>query len=475
MSFVFFDTETTGLRKGFDQILHFAAIRVDHELNELDRFEARSRLMPHVVPHPSALKTNGLSIKQLTDKTLPSHYEMVRSIRQKLLSWPPAIYVGYNSIRFDEEMLRHALFQTLHPAYLTSSHNNCRADALGLVMAAAAATPSCLSIPSGPEGRPTFKLDLIAPANGISHGKAHDAMADVMATLQLCRFLREPASDLWQRFVRFSKKSSVADFVDSENGFFLSEFHRNEARHWPVVCIGTDPDQPNGRLCLRLDSDAERFAALPDVELGIELHRQPSPVRRLRINAAPTLTSFDDAPVTMIGEHDLSRYEAGAGRIKGDPDFRNRLIRLYVETRTPFAPPKHIEHRLYEGFPGYEDEMRMASFHDADWPEALSIVESFDDIRLRAFGRRLIYFERRSILPEPIRLEIDRDLAHRLTNDNDDDILSLGRALQETDRMLVAGEALDDPNINEFRTYLVDRIKRVENFRSLGAEPKGRI
>jgi len=41
----------------------------------------------------------------------------------------PWIFVGYNSIRFDEEMLRHALFRTLHPAYLTRSHGNCRADA----------------------------------------------------------------------------------------------------------------------------------------------------------------------------------------------------------------------------------------------------------------------------------------------------------------------------------------------------------
>ena len=67
MGFVFFDTETTGLRHGFDQIVHFAAIRTDNDLNEVDRFEARSRLLPHVVPHPSALLTNGLPIERLTD------------------------------------------------------------------------------------------------------------------------------------------------------------------------------------------------------------------------------------------------------------------------------------------------------------------------------------------------------------------------------------------------------------------------
>jgi exodeoxyribonuclease-1 len=83
-----------------------------------------------VVPHPSALRTNGLPIARLVDEGLPSHYEMVLAIRRKLLSWSPSIFVGYNSIRFDEEMLRQALFQTLQPAYLTSNHGNCRADVL---------------------------------------------------------------------------------------------------------------------------------------------------------------------------------------------------------------------------------------------------------------------------------------------------------------------------------------------------------
>jgi len=119
MSFVFFDTETTGLKCGFDQIVHFAAVRTDADLNEVARFEIRSRLLPHVLPHPSALLTNGLAIKQLADASLPSHFTMVGEIQRTLLAWSPAIFVGFNSIRFDEEMLRHALFQCLYPAYLT--------------------------------------------------------------------------------------------------------------------------------------------------------------------------------------------------------------------------------------------------------------------------------------------------------------------------------------------------------------------
>ena len=43
MSFVFYDTETTGTNTAFDQILQFGAVKTNHELSELDRFEIRCR------------------------------------------------------------------------------------------------------------------------------------------------------------------------------------------------------------------------------------------------------------------------------------------------------------------------------------------------------------------------------------------------------------------------------------------------
>lgn len=89
--FVFFDTETTGLRPGWDQIVHFAAIRTDADLNEIERFETRCRLQPYVVPHPMALLTNGLSIASLCDQDLPSHHQMVCDIGRCLAAWSPAI------------------------------------------------------------------------------------------------------------------------------------------------------------------------------------------------------------------------------------------------------------------------------------------------------------------------------------------------------------------------------------------------
>jgi exodeoxyribonuclease-1 len=71
-SFIFYDTETTGTDTAFDQILQFAAIRTDDDLRELERFEIRCRLLPHIVPAVGALIATGVSPRLLTDSALPT-------------------------------------------------------------------------------------------------------------------------------------------------------------------------------------------------------------------------------------------------------------------------------------------------------------------------------------------------------------------------------------------------------------------
>src|ERR1700760_3892055 len=120
MSLVFYDTETTGTSAPFDQILQFAAILTDADFKELDRFEMRCRVQPHIVPAPMAMLVTKVKASQVFNNELPSHYEMWCALQKKLLSWTPATFVGWNSIDFDEHLLRQAFYQSLHPPYLTN-------------------------------------------------------------------------------------------------------------------------------------------------------------------------------------------------------------------------------------------------------------------------------------------------------------------------------------------------------------------
>ena len=60
MAFVFYDTETTGSDTFYDQILQFAAIKTDDSLNEIDRFEIRCCIQPHILPAPGAMIITGV-------------------------------------------------------------------------------------------------------------------------------------------------------------------------------------------------------------------------------------------------------------------------------------------------------------------------------------------------------------------------------------------------------------------------------
>jgi exodeoxyribonuclease I len=168
MAFVFYDTETTGKDTYFDQILQFAAIKTDDDLNPIETFNIRCRLLPYVVPSPGALLATGVSIADLTGAPL-SHFEMMRQVRAKMNDWSRegAVFIGWNSMRFDEGMLRQAYYQSLLPVYQTNTNGNGRADVMRMAQAVSACVPNAIQVPIEGKCKRTFKLELVAEANGI--------------------------------------------------------------------------------------------------------------------------------------------------------------------------------------------------------------------------------------------------------------------------------------------------------------------
>ena len=103
-NFVFYDFETTSSNKQWGQIIEVGAILADDQLNELDRFDARCRLSPGIIPEAMSLIVSNTTPKKLKETNL-SHYEMVKQFVGKLKSWGKVTYIGWNNIEFDQIFL----------------------------------------------------------------------------------------------------------------------------------------------------------------------------------------------------------------------------------------------------------------------------------------------------------------------------------------------------------------------------------
>lgn len=461
MSLIFYDTETTGTETFFDQILQFAAVQTDEELKEIDRIEVRCRLLPNIVPAPGAMRVTGVTVSQLTDASLPSHYEMVRAIRAKLLSWSPGLFIGWNTIDFDEKLIRQALYKTLHNPYLTNRDGNTRSDAMRMVQACSVFAPGAIKIPVDDGGKQVFKLDRVAPPNGFQHDEAHDAMGDVEATLFVCRLLMQNAPEVWSSFMRFSTKAAVADYISEEPVFCVSDFFFGK----PFSCIATAIGQSGTNSAewyiYDLSVDPNSVSGLSDEQLAARLKRSPKPIRRLKSNAAPMICSAEDAPAICKGrEIGLEELERRAEVLRMDDTLRERLISVYQGSKDEFPLSPHVEKQIYDGFIEESDEELMDAFHDAEWPMRNAIVDKFKDERLRAIGRQLIHFERPELLAKGALREHRLTGAKRLLGVCEEvSWLTLPKALDEIGAMLQDTSGAEVEFLREHEKYLRARHK----------------
>lgn len=455
MSFVFYDTETTGISTAFDQILQFGAVHTDENLNVLERFEIRCRLQPHIIMSPGAMLVTGVTIEQASHPDHPSHYEMVRAIREKLVQWSPAIFVGYNSMAFDEELLRQAFYQTLHDPYLTNKQGNTRADAMLLVKGVAQFEPDCLVIPAKSNGRPNFKLDALAPANGFDHQNAHDAMADVEALIHLCKIIADEAPQEWSNFIRFSQKATCADFLGAGDPVLLSEYYSfGGQKHFPVICIGSDMEQPNKHLCFDLSHDPSDFRTLDHAALIQCIKNGPKPLRKTKINAAPSIRDIYDAPAWCLGGLSVDDIEARAQDVLADAEFIARLIAAYEASKEEYPESDHVEERIYGGFASPADSALMEQFHARPWDQRHGLIDQFQDGRFLLLAARLIYAHQPELLPDPRRQQIKDHIRERIFFEGECKWGTIPKALAECDAKLPSAAGSQAVMLYGYRSIL---------------------
>lgn len=454
MTYIFYDTETTGLETEFDQILQFAAIKTDDDFNELESFEMRSQLMPHIVPSPSGLIVTRIPISTLKDKSLPTHYEFIKNIREKLLEWSPAIFIGYNSIPFDEELIRHTFSQTLNPAYLTNTNGNKRADMLKITHATSVYSPNSINIPNNDKGRAFFKLRAIAEANGYNHDNAHEALADVRMTIQIAKLVKEKAPDVWQNMMNVSKKNDVFEIISKQPMFSLTESNYGKMNHYVVTLCGMN--EKIDAIVFDLKYNPDEYTSLSADELLKVINgKVDKPIRSLNANKQPMLMPIELSPIInsmgITTEELMRRVQV----IKDDNLFRTRIQEAFSRKYEDSEEPKHIEQRLYSsGFMSKDDEQLTLKFQNTDWEQKLSIINKIKDSRIREFAYRIIFCEKPNLLPPEIYKKMTDWKRNRLFTTEDVPWMTVPKAIKEIEERLGSVDENDSKYLMEIKEFI---------------------
>ena len=466
MPYVFYDTETTGVSTAFSQILQFAAIKTDDQLNEIDRFQVRCRLLPHIVPSPGALLVTGITPDVLLDESLPSHYEAIQEIRQKLMEWSPAIFIGYNSIGFDEELLRQAFFQTLQPLYLTNTNGNSRSDVMRIAHSVHMYKPNTLAVPIDDRDRETFRLDKLAPINGFEHKDAHEAMADVEATIHVAKLAKNMAPDIWTAMSDATNKNNVVKYVMGEKHFSLSERYFGRMYSWLVTYCGRNPDYDSQLAVFDLEFDPTDYISLSVEELIKVLGRSPKVIRVLAANKLPIMMPTGMAPENVkLKSISEKERDHRADIIQSDRKFQARVGEALLQRFVGKERSPHVELQIYDGFVSWEDQDFLEEFHAAPLGRRLKLLEMLSDPRLGELGHRLLFFENPGQLPARRVSEMNDWLKVRLLNEGPSlPWITIPSALSEVEDLLADKNEANKEFLTEVRGFLEARPKEMGLF-----------
>ena len=461
--FVIYDFETTGRNSNWDQIIQVGAILVDSSFNELDRLDIRSSLKPGLIPEPAALLVNNTSPDMLKKSNF-THYYMINEVLKKFKEWSPAVFMGYNSIDFDEEFLRKTLFKTLHSPYFTQINGNKRVDILGMVRSSAIFFPEILKHNKNEKGNPVLKLDQIAPLNNINH-MAHDALGDVLATNEIAKILNHKAYEIWDAGLKSATKSNVQNIVKRELLFCFNEFFFGRTKPFIATYICDHPIY-KWPQCFDLSKDPIDYINMTKSDLALEMKKSPKFIRTIKDNKNPLIFNFTNFLNINNNLNESNLYIERANLVKSSEKFKNTISTLLLEEhqlKNEFESQEEIqaEESLYKGgFLSNSDRQIMEQFHRSEWVEKLGICDKFQDERLFYFGMRLIYEEAPSILPKDIYDNIHSSIANQVMSMNNEKWNTIPKARKESDDLKVKYEN-DNEKLEALKKFdlLIDEIE----------------
>ncbi|MES2218060.1 MAG: exonuclease domain-containing protein [Pseudomonadota bacterium] len=461
-TFLFYDIETTGLNKAFDQVLQFAAIRTDLQLRELKRYEFKVKLNPDVVPSPQALLTHRISIAEASLGI--SEYAAIQQIHQ-IMNEPGTISIGYNTLGFDDEFLRFAFYRNLLPPYTHQYANECaRIDLYPITIMFHLFKKNILQWPRI-ENETKLKLELINTTNSLVNGRAHDAMVDVEITLAIAkRFMAE--QEMWDYLTSYFNKqidearnATLPVGLESAYGkhheglMVLGKIGAAYYFQAPVILLGNHAVYKN-QAWLRLDTDALTSTTADNIAVTTWVYRK-------KLGEPGFVLPLKDRFLNYLTQDRLAMAEKNKAWLQQHPEVFKQIVEYYRDFMYTVEPSTDIDASLYiNTFWTREENAFCLQFHRAPPAEKVNLIAKINNPTLKQLAVRLIGRNYPELLTDQLKQEFTDYLARVNSDASVNAVMDFkGKPRLTPQAALMEIKTLRDKPLDPTQTQLLDHLE----------------
>lgn len=373
-------------------------------------------LTEEVLPDPGAILVTGIT-PQKTREEGYSEAEFLKILHEQVLT-PGTVIVGFNSVRFDDEFMRYALYRNFYDPYEWHwQDQRSRWDLLDVIRMTRALRPEGITWPVDAEGNPTNRLELLTAQNGLDHANAHDALSDVQALIAVARLIKEKQPKLFDYLFTLRDKRQIAGLVnlDEPQPFVYASGRYPKLQQHTTVAYPIAPGgKPGSAVVYDLRHDpalweGKSIQELKEIRFAPYEKRKeegflPLPAKELAYNRCPAVAPMgvlsDEAQARL--EIDLKTIEQNLAKLKRT-DLPEKLREVFARDEFPRHPD--VDAQLYAGFVNEKDKPKMSAVRAADHHTLADFTPDFVDERL---GELLLRYKARNF---PQSLSSDERLA----------------------------------------------------------------
>ena len=480
VKYIFYDLETTGRGKKesakafgttpkWEQILQIAAIVTDENFKHTNQnMNIFCRPRTSIISQPGALITTNRGIKDSLNADLSS-YELMTQINSTLDTWkklnPDCIFIGHNSINFDETVLEYNLFNNLFYPYPTRAK---RGDTLNLVRALHASNPSAIITDLTPRGNPSFKLEKLAELNGLPVEFAHDAFSDVKTSIALAEFVKDADPKLWESLALTMDKKKAVEYINNNSGVtYMTNFGgRVSLEALSMVC---ESQLYKGMYhTLKLSTDPKPLLEANNAEFKALLSKKPSKNRWLTTGDHPIFMDNSNAinykPYDEIGSAVLNERKQIIYKNKSLAEkFKMYELDRQLEKEENISQDNVFPESKANAFFNFREQSIFQNFHLAkDWKEKYTIALTVKEPNASFILKRLIFDECPEILLDHDFKSIHNELHDRLVINQERPFTTIPEAMKETDDWK-SKEGITEKEIKMLDEYDI-YLKFMENY-----------